>query len=172
MRIAVAAAVLLAAGTGSLAQGVYPPPPPELEILMDELQAADTALEAHGMLAFYTISYYDPPDIAFETAKLPALLPDSGACRNQDLSGTGLWDSLIGFFKEEGLPARALERVRDADQTVAIVARGWDGLSGTGAECSIGVYKIFFGIGKYMTLHFDYRPSFGAAPARAWWSSD
>jgi hypothetical protein len=172
MKIAVAAAMLLAVGTPGLAQGIFPPPPADLEILMDELQVADTALEEHGMLAFYTISYYDPPDIARETARLSTLLPDSGACRNHDLSGDELWDSLIGFFEEEDLPARALERVRDADQTVAIVARGWDGISGTGAECSVGVYKIFFDIGKYMTLHFDYRPSFGAAPTKAWWSSD
>jgi hypothetical protein len=172
MRIAVAAAMLLAVAAPSVAQGLYPPPPADFEVLMDELQAADTALEEHGMLAFYTISYYDPPDIARETAKLATLLPDQGACRNQDLSGPELWDSLIGFFEEEGLPTRELERVRDADQTVVIVARGWDGITGTGAECSVGVYKIFFGIGKYMTLHFDYRPSFGASPAQPWWVAD
>jgi hypothetical protein len=172
MRIAVVAAVLLAAATESLAQGLYPPPPADLEILMDELQAADTGLEEHGMLAFYTISYYDPPDIARETAKLPTLLPDQGACRNHDLSGPELWDSLIGFFEESGLPTRELERVRNADRTVAIVARGWDGLSGAGAECSVGVYKIFFDLGKYMTLHFDYRGSFGPTPGQPWWAAD
>ena len=78
----------------------------------------------------------------------------------------------MGFFEESGLPTDALEHVRDADQTVAIVARGWDGLSGMGAECSVGVYKIFFNIGKYMTLYFDYRGSFGVAPSHPWWATD